>query len=97
MKMTATEMGFYKGARIRRGQAFDFDPADGNPPRWAVPEGTPLPPLAEPHPVDTKPADAIAAVQGKTGMRSGAPSAYDMKPADAQKIVAGKMRYPDGF
>ena len=42
--LTAAKMGFYDGHLVRPGETFEFDDMGFRTlPKWAVPEGTPLP------------------------------------------------------
>lgn len=64
MKAKAKEAAFYKGTRLRVGDAFEFE-GDALP-KWAVAESVPVKAKAAPGGIDTKPAKTQAAVKAKT-------------------------------
>lgn len=66
IKMIATQTGFYRGARVRPTQEFDFYGDEKKLPKWAHRKDEPAPRVkARPINGDTKPEDAAKAAAKK--------------------------------
>ncbi len=73
MELIAVRDGFYDGARVRRGQAFEFDEKRFKAPRWAKPRAEARVAIEEQDAKErlrggeTKPQKAIAAAVKRAG------------------------------
>lgn len=70
MKLIALAIGFYKGNRVKVGQAFEFD--GEKPPKWAAREGeVTVRATGKPVRGDTKPVAAAKAAASKAAKAAG--------------------------
>ena len=68
MKARAKEAAFYKGKRLRAGDAFEWEGDPEHLPKWAAPADAVVKPKAIPGGGDTKPKATQRAVKQKLGL-----------------------------